>query len=434
MIRRLLLTYLSLALVVLTALALPLGFVYQKAEEQHAISQLEHDAETLAAFIDTALSDDQEHIPDLIADAARRWNARITRDRISPAPQPVVSGISDGTIWVSVPIHPGEPAQGALRVRVSSDPLTARIHQFRILVGGVGVAVLICSALIALALARWIGRPVRELELATRSLAGGTAAPASTRNGPPELRRLAATFNTTAGRLQELMAAQRSFLGHASHQLKTPLTALRLRLENLEDDITEPGAGTLRAAVLETDRLSGMVDTLLAMTRIEHGTVPPEPVDVAALVADRAGVWRPVAVERQVTLVADGPAGTVALAVPGALEQILDNLLSNALNVAPADSTVTLSWAVAGDSVELHVADAGPGLTAEQRGLAKQAFWRAPDAPTGGTGLGLALAGKLAEASGGRLCLNEAHPAGLDAQVTVPAWTRDTASPGPARI
>ncbi|GID59300.1 sensor histidine kinase [Actinoplanes couchii] len=424
MIRRLLLTYLSLALVVLTALALPFGYVYQRAEEQHAISQLEHDAETLAAFIDTAQGDDEDHIPALLGDAAQRWSAEIFLDEISPAPQPVISGITDGTIWVSVPIHPGEPTQGALRVRVSSEPLTARIHQFRYLLGGVGVAVLTVSALIALALARWIGRPVRELERATRSLADGAATPAPTLNGPPELRRLAATFNTTAARLQELIAAQRSFVGHASHQLKTPLTALRLRLENLEDDVPAESAGTLRAAVVETDRLSGMVDTLLAMTRTEHSAPATEPVAVDTLVHARIAVWRPVAADKQVDLSVKGAAGTVAQAVPGALEQILDNLLSNALNVAPPSSTVTVSWAISGAEVSLHVLDAGPGLTADQRELALQPFWRAPEAPRGGTGLGLALAAKLAEAGGGALRLDAAHPTGLDAALTLPASER----------
>ncbi|MFC4070570.1 sensor histidine kinase [Actinoplanes subglobosus] len=421
-IRRLLLTYLTLALVVLAGLALPFGYVYQRAEQQHALTQLEHDAETLAAFIDTAQQiDDDTQVETLVRDAARRWDARIEMTGDSPRHTLVVSEISGGTMSVEVPVHPGEPLQGTLRVTVSSSSVTASISQFRIVLVGVGIAVLMCSALIALALARWIGRPVRDLERATRSLADGAATPASTTNGPPELRRLAVTFNTTAARLQELIAAQRSFLAHASHQLKTPLTALRLRLENLEPDVAAEAGNNLRAAVVETDRLAGMVDTLLAMTRTEHRALPPEPAPVAALVRDRLAVWRPVADERGATLVADGPDSAVARAVPGSLEQILDNLLDNALTVAPAGSIVTVTWQDDGDTVDLHVVDAGPGLTGEQRGQALQAFWRAPDAPKGGTGLGLALVDKLAAASGGRIRLDAATPTGLDATVTLPA-------------
>jgi signal transduction histidine kinase len=245
---------------------------------------------------------------------------------------PVFSAIGGGRMTVSVPIHPGRPAQGALQVSVSSAPLTTRIHQFHLLLGGVSVAVLIGGALIALALARWIGRPVRDLERVTRSLADGATTAASTTTGPPELRRLAATFNTTAVRLQELIAAQRSF-----------------------------------------------------------------------------------------ALTARGPDEVTAQVIPGALEQILDNLIANALDVAPAGTTVTVCWQSDGTTVELHVIDAGPGLTEHDRAQALQPFWRAPDARKGGTGLGLALVRKLAEASGGRTRLDPAVPTGIDAVVALPA-------------
>lgn len=441
-IRRLLLTYLSLTLVVLAGLALPFGYVYQRGEQQHALAQLEHDAETLAAFIDTALrTRHEEQIDSLVRDAARRWNARIdlvdaagrivvtTRTggaaspglgRVLTSHTPVIRDISGDSLSVAVPVHPGKPAQGALGVSVPSGPLTARIHQFRMVLAGVGVAVLACGALIAVALARWIGRPVRELERATRRLADGSATPASTATGPPELRRLAATFNTTAVRLHELITAQRSFVGHASHQLKTPLTALRLRLENLEPDVTSGGETNLRAALLEADRLATLVDTLLAMTRSEHRTVPAELVPIGAAAAARTAVWEPVAENRGVTLSAGGPGDATAQVIPGALEQILDNLISNALDVAPAGSTVTVTWRTEGETVELHVIDAGPGLSDEHRAQALQPFWRAPGARKGGTGLGLALVHKLVEASGGRTRLDAAQPTGIDAVVALP--------------
>ncbi|GAA0434618.1 HAMP domain-containing sensor histidine kinase [Actinoplanes capillaceus] len=442
MIRRLLLTYLSLTLVVLVGLALPFGYVYQRGEQQHALAQLEHDAETLAAFIDTALgTQHKDQIQSLVRDAAHRWSARIdlvdgggrpvvtTRGAgsgpadLSPVltrRTPVISGIGDGRMSVAVPVHPGKPSQGALLVSVPSDPLTARIHQFRGVLAGVGVAVLICGTLIALALARWIGRPVGELERATRRLAEGATTPASTTTGPPELRRLAGTFNTTAVRLQKLIAAQRSFTGHASHQLKTPLTALRLRLENLEPDVTRAGTANLRAALLETDRLATLVDTLLTMTRGEHATTRPEPVPIGAGVTARAVVWAPVAEDRGVTLTTDGPDGVTAHVIPGALEQILDNLIANALDVAPSGSTVSVTWRTDGTTTELHVADAGPGLSDEHRRQAWQPFWRAPGARKGGTGLGLALVHQLVEASGGRTRLDAADPTGINAVVALP--------------
>jgi signal transduction histidine kinase len=442
-IRRLLLTYVSLTLVVLAGLALPFGYVYQRGEQQHALAQLEHDAETLAAFIDTALrTDNGTQIDTLVRDAARRWDARIdvldaagrpvvtTGTSGSAAPDlshtlssdtPVISALGDGRMSVAVPIHPGRPTQGAMQVSVSSASLAARIHRFRLVLTGVSVAVLICGAFIALALARWIGRPVRELERATSRLADGATNPASTTTGPPELRRLAQTFNTTAERLQELITAQRAFVGHASHQLKTPLTALRLRLENLEPDVTAGGETNLQAALRETDRLATLVDTLLAMTRSGHQAVAAETVPVSAVVSARAAVWRPVADDRGVALTVSGPDQVTAQVIPGALEQILDNLIANALDVAPPGTAVTVTWHSDGDRVELHVVDAGPGLSDDHRLRALQPFWRAPGAPSGGTGLGLALVEKLAEAGGGWSRLDAAQPTGIDAVVALRA-------------
>lgn len=467
MVRRLLLTYVFLTLVVLAGLALPLGFVYQRGEQQRAFAQLEHDAEILAAFIDAALTrGDPGHVDLLAHESARRWRGEV--DVVDAAGRPlaatrpagadllpmtdlrtvlagngqVVSARTDAgavpMMSVAVPIHPGKPAQGAVRVSVPTAPVTARTHKFWSVLAIVGVTVLTGGALVAAGLARWIGRPVRDLERATRSLAEGTSAPtASTATGPPELRRLAATFNATAARLQDLITAQRSFVGHASHQLKTPLAALRLRLENLEPDVGAEGERNLHAALVETDRLAKLVDSLLAMTRGEHSPQPSRPVALAAAVHERVALWRTVAEKRRVSLTASGSAAHAVQAVPGAVEQILDNLLSNALGVAPAGSTVTVTWgpgtgtAGATPTIELHVVDAGPGLTADQRVRAWQPFWRAPGAGKGGTGLGLALVQKLTEAGGGSVRLDQAQPTGLDAVVVLPA-TSATAAVLPA--
>ena len=443
MIRRLLLTYLSLAVVVLAGLALPLAVVHQRSEEQRAAAQLEHDAEILAAFVDAALTGGHDaEIATLAADAAHRWGGWIevvdgagrpiaATGRSEPSADSIadLQEVLDGRIQVNsdlhadvmsvaVLIHPGRPAQGAVRVSVPPTTLDSRIDQFRYLIGGVSLAVLIGAALVAAAMARWISRPVRTLERATRTLAEGDTPPAPTTSGPPELRRLAATFNTTAVRLQQLISAQRSFVGHASHQLKTPLAALRLRLENLEPDVAADGETNLRAALVETDRLARLVDTLLAMTRGAHA---PDPVEVApaGVVDERASLWGPVAAKAGVTLQIQDPSPVRVHAVPGALEQILDNLLSNALGVAPPGSTVRVTCRRAGDEVELHVTDAGPGLTPQQREEALEPFWRAPGAPKGGTGLGLALVRTLAEKSGGRARLDPATPTGIDAVVVL---------------
>lgn len=220
-----------------------------------------------------------------------------------------------------------------------------------------------------------------------------------------------------------LLESQRSFVGHASHQLKTPLAALRLRLEILEPDVAPEAGRNLQAAIDETDRLAHLVEMLLRVARSEHGSLPREPVALADAVADRIDLWSPLAADHDVQLTASGPAATQVVAVGGAVDQILDNLLSNALRVAPPGSSVQVTWRPApGGMVELHVVDAGPGLADEQRERALEPFWRAPDAGKGGTGLGLSLVRKLAEAGGGQAALRAAGgTGGIDAVVTFPA-------------
>jgi len=319
MTRRLLFTYLTFALLILVSLEVPLGYVYHRSEMQQAFGQLEHDAEVLAAFVDTALRNGQPAQVDLLAhESAQRLGGHVDvvdaqgelltstlGDQHRPVNLPeapdiraVLGGdgrISTGTgrhggvdiMSVAVPVHPGAAAQGVIRVSVPTEPITSRIHRFWTILAIAGTAVLFVVALIAFALARWISRPVRALERATRRLADGTPLPqVSTTTGPPELRSLATTFHTTATRVQALIESQRSFIGHASHQLKTPLAALRLRLENLEPHITTKGASNLQAALTETDRLAQMVETLLAMARSEQTKLPRDHVALNSAVAE----------------------------------------------------------------------------------------------------------------------------------------------------
>jgi signal transduction histidine kinase len=453
MIRRLLLTYLTFALLILVALELPLGYVYHRSEERQAFGWLEHDAEVLAAFVDTALRNGQPDQIDLLAhESAQRLGGHVDvvdargallastyPEQRPPAGLATAHDIATAlggqgrisartaesggvrVMSVAVPIHPGIANLGAIRVTVPTAPMTARIHRFWLILAAVGILVLAAIALVAVGLARWISKPVRALERATQRLPDGTLPPPTT-TGPPELRRLAATFHATANRMKGLLESQRSFVGHASHQLKTPLAALRIRLENLEPDVAPEAGGNLQAAITETDRLAEMVEALLTMARSEQSTLPRESVALADAVAERIFLWSPLATEQDVRLTASGPDDALVHVVPGAVDQIIDNLLSNALRVAPTGSTIDIIWRPgAQDTMELHVVDAGPGLSAEQRERALDPFWRAPGAAKGGTGLGLSLVRKLAEVSGGGATLRPADGTGIDAVVTLPA-------------
>lgn len=462
MIRRLVLSYVTVAVLVLLCLEIPLGYLYGRFERERVEGQLEHSAEVLAAFADETIRNGQlDGLAVLAAESAGQIGGRVVivdsqgallssshplhAEELRPGALPEVQSALRGqahigirhsvvggvpSLSVAVPTQPGSTVRGAVRVTIPTGPVDARITKLWLWLVAAGLTVLAVVTVLAYALARWISRPVHALEQATRHLADGTLpAPASTTTGPAELRRLAATFNRTAARLQHLIEAQRLFAGHASHQLKTPLAALRLRLENLEPDIAVDARGNLAAAVTETDRLARMVEALLAMARLEDASTAPVPVALDTVVQDRVRMWQPLARRRDVRLVATGgPVGQV-YALPDAAEQILDNLLANALNVAPGGSTITVDRHLrCGDDgpadgrdtvVRLHVVDQGPGLIEEHRVRAFDRFWRAPGAAKGGTGLGLALVQQFTDASGGHVELRPAPGGGVDAVVSL---------------
>ncbi|MGW2883932.1 ATP-binding protein [Streptomyces griseoruber] len=472
MTRRLLLSYLTLAALLLLALEIPLGFVYSRAERERVINAAKDEAESVSAFASLSVSAGRaaQDLPERAAHCAERIGGKVlivdrggallaTSHPLSAAEEaglagwPGIAAALRGTatadvrtstiggveyLAVATPVRHGAEEQGAVRITVPTRMVADRVHHVWLLLGLGGLAALTAVVVVGFGIARWTGRPIRELEHATHELAvGGTAVPVAITNGPPEVRSLAATFNRTAARLEHLLASQRAFAGEASHQLKTPLAALRLRLENLENDIALNARGSLTAALTETDRLARMVEGLLAMARLDESASEPERVDLGQVCAERHRAWTPLYERHGVWLALAGEYTGEVLALPGAVEQILDNLLSNALRVSPPGSTVSIDPRLpvvperrfphrhphrpAGPGrVELHVMDEGPGMTEEQRRRAFDRFWRAPDAPKGGTGLGLALVQRLAHASGGEAVLRRAPLGGLDAVVRLP--------------
>ncbi|MEU6577945.1 HAMP domain-containing sensor histidine kinase [Streptomyces sp. NPDC046805] len=455
--RRLLLSHLSLILLVLLALEVPFGLVYARSEQSRFASTAEQGAMTLAEVcedkVERGLATD---LPEFARNYARRTGSRvIVTDRrgvvmtdttrattagtdLSAEPDiatalhggPTTGTRTDpasygGTLFATAPGGSGNAILCAVRTLY---PLAAVARKERAMwtaLAVVGLGVLAAVTLIGFTLARSITRPVRALERATAQLSDGRLTdPPATDRGPPELRRLAASFTRAATRLQHLLRAQQAFASEASHQLKTPLTALRLRLENFEPHLAPCAQDSLDEAICEVERLSRMVQGLLALARSENAAITPEAVDLDAVVADRAAIWAAFAGEQHVDIAVAGAKAGPVWAVPGALEQIIDNLLSNALRVSPPGTAITLAARTTpGDGgrtppvVELHVTDEGPGMTEAERQRAFDRFWRAADAHHDGTGLGLTMVQQLTRASGGEIALDAAPRSGLDAVV-----------------
>ncbi|MEZ5099682.1 MAG: HAMP domain-containing sensor histidine kinase [Thermoleophilia bacterium] len=265
-----------------------------------------------------------------------------------------------------------------------------------------------------------MARPLAGLGAAADRAGAGDLTVRAAEEGPAEVRVLAGRFNDMVGRLDELVRSQEAFVADASHQLRTPLAALRLRLENLERDVAVEGRDGLERALAEVARLSRLVDGLLALARADAVAPAGGPADLAALADDRVAFWSALAEERGVRLVLAASGPVPARATPGRVVQVLDNLIENALDASPVASTVTVAAGLAGGRAELRVVDEGPGLTPEQRQRAFDRFWRA--GPGGeGSGLGLAIVARLVQADGGTAELRASTTGGVEAVVGFPS-------------
>ncbi len=453
---RLLLVLVGVVALVLAIHDIPLAGHLNRVERDRLVTGLERDAFILAGRAEEALEDgtaaDEPALELIVSRYARDEDVRVVivdsdargvvgsdpsvldedfsnRPEIEDAlvlGQPRTgkrfsNTLGEDLFYVSVPVLSGVNRVGAVRIsapeRVVSDRAAGRV---RGLLAVAGISLLIAVA-VAVIFAASVTGPLRRLRRATDQLAAGDlAVRAGSSDGPPEVRSLATSFNSMAGRLEQLVERQRAFAGTASHQLRTPLTALRLRLEQLARQVeTEPEARrNVDAALTETDRLHRMIEGLLALTRAEDAAIGPVTVDLGVTVRERAEHWRPLADERGVEVAIDAPTGVEVLAVPGGVEQIIDNLVDNALEVSTSGSRLVISVTPGDRSVELHVIDEGPGMSADDREHALDRFWRGVQAPPGGSGLGLAIVQQLVAAGDGTVELRSSPGGGIDAVAT----------------
>jgi signal transduction histidine kinase len=307
-----------------------------------------------------------------------------------------------------------------------------RVHRYWVELGVIGAIALAVVLAIGVVLARGVSGPLERLRaVATRLGEGDLSARAETDEGPGELRDLASDLNRTADRLERLVGAQADFVGDVSHQLRTPLTAVRLRLENLE---SSGGASEedVSAALAELERASRLIDGLLALAKAEGGVdgVPrPQPLDLRGLAEDRVLGWLPLADELGMQVrVKPGPEARV-VADHERAGQVVDNLIANAIDAAMPAGVVEVVIRPGPGHTELHVIDDGQGMTDADRSRAFDRFWRgnngAPSAPElGGSGLGLAIVARLAATDGGTARLDRAPTGGIDAVVTWPTAGR----------
>ena len=219
-----------------------------------------------------------------------------------------------------------------------------------------------------------------------------------------------------AARIESLVRGNQALMADVSHQVRTPLAALRLRLDLLAQDADETTAGELAGAQEEIARLARMTSGLLAVARAQNNTVKARQVDVTTIARARADTWQPAADERGITLTVAAGEPVVVWLGEDHLEQILDNLLANAIDALTPGGAITVTAQATGSRAQILVRDDGPGMSAQQQGAAFRRFTTGG----GGAGLGLAIVDRLATANGGAATLSDTPGGGLTVSIGLP--------------
>ena len=327
-------------------------------------------------------------------------------------------------LYVAVPIINGPDTLGAVRLTFPASVVDSAVNQRLRGITSVAGITLLVSVLVALLLALGITRRLSNLKNVTEEFTHGNfKIRADVDDGAPEIRSLARSFNAMADQLDKLISQQKAFVGDASHQLRTPLTALQLRLERAAEMLsTDPlgAADRIEAAMVETDRLQRLVEGLLALSRSENvDEITRDKFDASQIARERFQNWEALASEQGVTLVLKVPDTALIFAISGALEQVIDNYIDNALEIVPPNSTITVEIATDSEFTKISIIDEGPGIPEADIAKAFNRFWRARS-DAHGSGLGLAIVDRLATASGGRAELVNLSPHGLSADVYLP--------------
>lgn len=446
---RLVIAFLYVVLAVVLALTIPLAVSLADRGKADLESRTLRDAQTMAAYIDGSILGDPARLTALIAQTRPEGIERVvvvdrrgtvvydsseesmgldfaTAER--PEIQAALRGeplttdrfsdtLGEPIVVAAAPIIEEVPI-GALRLTrdyAEVDEATRRTVAGLFVIGGTAV---LAGVIIAFALAGSLARPIQRLAEAAHRLGDGDLdARAGEVDGAAEVQELGRSFDTMADRLERTVKAQREFVANASHQLRTPLTGMKLRLEGAAESTDDPAMRSqLQAADAEVDRLAQIVERLLAIAhRIELG----EPTEADLRNAARRAIdrWQDRAAQLSSRLEAHGDAAP-ASADPTDVDQILDNLLDNAISYAPglivvrSGNHATHAW--------ISVTDLGAGIDPKDRGRVTERFYRGQGAPSGGSGLGLAIVRELTEKWGGSLTIEPGEPAGTTITVRFP--------------
>jgi two-component system, OmpR family, sensor kinase len=443
---RLLAAFAYVLVLVLVALEIPLALSLSNRVDAEVRAQASTQAQLVAAAA-AGRADDRAALRRLVGGAAQDLGARVivvdAQGRVvadsarggtaSYASRPEIRQALAGTpaqgtrhsetlgeelLFTAVPMVDDGRTVGAVRVTQSVEAVGERVRRNVLVLVAVGLIALALGLALAWVLAGSLSRPLRALAETARRVERGELDARADVTGATEQRDVAVAFNDMTERLGQALAAQREFVANASHQLRTPLTGLRLRIEAAGLRAGDPALEReLRAAESEVERLTRLLNALLLLAREGDRPELREPASLTRACETAYERWLPRAEQTGHELELErGPDEVLVRARSEDVAIVLDNLIENALHSAPAGTRVTVSWD--GDG-RLAVLDEGAGLAPGEEQLVFERFGRGrTDLP--GTGLGLAIVETLARRWGGSASLANRPGGGARAEVALP--------------
>ena len=339
---------------------------------------------------------------------------RVQEDRYS-------STLKRDILATAVPIVNFGKAVGAVRITQASDSLSGSISRSIYLIVAVGLVVLVLGLGAGWLIANQLSQPLKRLEQVAIDIAAGDLEARALVEGPTEQKNLSVAFNDMTDRLVRMVESQRQFVADASHQLRTPLAALRLRVEEAREmGVPDEADAELAAGLAELERIRSMIGDLLMLSRIGEASGPGERIDLGEYVQQAVKRWAPIAEEKgiAVTGLQPPPFGRRhGFCNRADLDRVIDALVENSVRYAPHGTSVTI--AVAYGTIEIR--DEGPGLAEGEEELVFERFRRgsAGQAVAQGTGLGLAIARDLMRTWKGDVTLRNRSVGGAKAIVTL---------------
>ena len=391
----------AVVLLVVLLLGVPLAIIDAERIKGSEQDSLNDEVQRIGLLTDVQLNANQLDEGVLTAYLSKGRSAVIS----IPGRAPITLGTMPASNLESSEVYRGHDNETVV-VSESGQRTEMRMQAGLMLVLGIAVLATITATGLAFLQARRLARPLRDLAHTAERLGSGDPRPRHRRYGVAELDRIAEVIDNTAERISGMLATERRLAADASHQLRTPLTALSMRLEEIiaaQDliDVKEEAA----IALTQVERLTDVVQRLLTDARHPHRSSSSVPIDVDAVIRQQIFEWRPAfrSARRPIRVV--GARGLAAITTPGAFAQVLATLLENSL--MHGAGPVTIKTRMASGSVVVEVSDEGPGVPAE---LGPRVFDRSVSGRAS-TGLGLTVARELAEADGGRLELLQQRPA-----------------------